>query len=230
MLSVLRSLTIPGIKVNVKHKWFRFSLRALLVGLTAGAVVVGVLLRRGVEQRIVVACIHEDGGKVQYAHEIDHFGRRPEERSLARASALKKKRTKRTELIPVWLKKFIGEHHFVHVVRVELNDTRLSDSVLAQLKKLPRLRELDLTDTELTDAESRHLPGMHRLEWLQLFGTEIGDECLGHLNELPKLEWLGIGDTRISDAGLQQLSRYPRLSHLNLWGTGVTDAGLLRLA
>jgi hypothetical protein len=93
------------------------------------------------------------------------------------------------------------------VVRVRLNDTRVTDKDLEHLRGLTALRRLDLHRTAVTDEGLRHLRGLTRLNRLYLTGTGVSDKGLAHLTGLAELEYLHLGRTKVTAAGVEKLRR-----------------------
>ena len=91
------------------------------------------------------------------------------------------------------------------VVRVRLNDTRVTDKDLEHLRGLTALRRLDLHRTAVTDEGLRHLRGLTRLNRLYLTGTRVSDKGLVHLTGLTELEYLHLGRTRVTAEGVEKL-------------------------
>ena len=54
--------------------------------------------------------------------------------------------------VPKWLEDLLGVDFFSEVVRLDLEGPKVTDAVVEQLKRLPRLQWLGLRNTEITDA------------------------------------------------------------------------------
>ncbi len=133
---------------------------------------------------------------------------------------------------------------------VNLENLKVTDAGLAQLKDLKGLLYLNLSKTAVTDAGLKHLKGLARLRVLNLYETRVTDAGLEHLKELKALTslvlsskavtdaglahfkdltFVNLGGTSVTDAGLAHLKEHQGLTHLFLHGTKVTDAGLVHL-
>ena len=174
---------------------------------------------------------------------------------------------------PRWLLAWVGVDYFYHpgfvaarsgteaelfhigklwqLEGLELVETGVTDSGLAQLKGLTQLRTLNLDMTAITDAGLVHLKGLSslrclmlsgaitdaglaqlatghldRLERLELTESQVNDAGLEHLKSLPSLRELSLDDTEVTCAGLVHLKGLTKLRHLNLGNTAISDAGL----
>ena len=112
----------------------------------------------------------------------------------------------------------------------ELNLTSIAtDTGLAQLSGLKKMRVLILENADITDAAIATIAQMTSLRILQLPGgvTESG---LIRLEELPDLETLDISCSRITDSGVARLERFRSLTTLIVGTSGMTDAGVSGLS
>jgi hypothetical protein len=105
----------------------------------------------------------------------------------------------------------------------------VTDTGLAHLAGLTRLRQLDLCCAPITDAGLVHLKGMTRLQKLDLSETSITNAGLAHLTGLSSLLELDLSWTRITDAGLVHLGGLKSLQTLCLSKTAIGEAGVLNL-
>jgi Leucine-rich repeat (LRR) protein len=104
----------------------------------------------------------------------------------------------------------------------------VTDASLAELSKLPNLKDLHLDGAQITDAGLVHLQGLSNLEWISLRKTRITDEGLGHFSQMKNLRVLSLDDTKITDDNLGDLEGL-NLRSLNIQRTLVTKAGVERL-
>jgi hypothetical protein len=91
------------------------------------------------------------------------------------------------------------------VVRVRLNETRVTDKDLEHLRGLTALRRIDLHGTAVTDEGLRHLRGLTKLNRLYLTATKVSDKGLGHLTGLTELEFLDLDRTKVTAEGVEKL-------------------------
>lgn len=100
---------------------------------------------------------------------------------------------------------------------------------LAQLGRIPSIRELDLGGVPLHDGDLASIGDLKNLAVLHLENTPITDAGLQHLGNLEKLHYLNLFGTAVTDAGLKDLAGLKRLQWLYLAGTKVTGPGLSEL-
>lgn len=112
------------------------------------------------------------------------------------------------------------------VVKVDLNNAKITDADLKHLEKFTELEWLDLRITPISDEGVAHLAGLRKLKFLNLFRTNLSDKGLASLRGMIDLETLLIGGTKITDAGLANVERFGKLKKLSVFRTAVSDAGL----
>ena len=112
------------------------------------------------------------------------------------------------------------------VVKVDLNNTKITDADLALLEKFAGLQWLDLRITSISDEGVAHLKALRKLSFLNLFRTNLSDKGLADLRGLLDLETLLIGGTKITDAGLVNLERMTKLRKVSVFRTAISDVGL----
>ena len=182
-----------------RRRWFRFSLRTLLVVITVLCVWLGLKVNAARRQKDAVEAILKLGGSVQYDYQtvapiplkvIDYnFDR----------NALPPG--------PAWLRERLGGEYFSSVlgVTVESRDHTLAISTadLAELAKLPSLKLLSADDVD--DAGLEQIGKLTSLEGLYLESKQITDGGLKHLQNLASLEVLDLNGTGISSDGIRYL-------------------------
>jgi len=112
------------------------------------------------------------------------------------------------------------------VIKVDLNNAKISDVDLKLLERFTELEWLDLRITPISDEGVSHLAGLRKLKFLNLFRTSLSDKGLANLRGLTDLETLLIGGTKITDSGLANVERLAKLRKLSVFRTAVSDAGL----
>jgi serine/threonine protein kinase len=112
---------------------------------------------------------------------------------------------------------------------LNLKDSAVSDSALADLKDLPQLSSLDLRGTPVTGAGLKHVAQLSGLHVVDLASTKVADEGLEHLERLKRLKRLRLENTAVTDGGLVHLKKLTGLEALSLKGTKVTAAGVASL-
>ena len=92
------------------------------------------------------------------------------------------------------------------------------------------LEELDLQGTKITDSALAPLTYMSKLRSLNLVRCpQITDDALGLLKFLPTLTRLRLEDTNITDEGVASIASMKNLRRLSL-GRLITDVGVERLS
>jgi hypothetical protein len=91
------------------------------------------------------------------------------------------------------------------LVSLDLNETPVTDSILASIGKFENLTRLHLENTQITDADISHLLNLSFLEYLNLYGNPVTDE------------------------GILLIAKFPHLRKVYLWQTKVTPDGIAAL-
>jgi hypothetical protein len=131
-----------------KRRWFRFSLRTLLVFVTiasAGFGWLGMKVRQAQRQRQVVEAIWKAGGQVFYDFEHDIM---PISANGPEFSA--------TPPGPEWVWKFFDVDFVANVIQIHAGQS-FTDAELLHLHGLTKLELLDLQGTYLMDEDCREL-------------------------------------------------------------------------
>ena len=186
-------------------RWFRFSLRTLLVAVLVLSLPLSwfaVKLDRARRQSEAARTIIERGGQVVYGWERnqDPF----------------------FEPSPTNLRTWLGNDFFDKVELVYVRGTRLEC-----LSCLTDVKDLILVD--ITDCELNYVKGLSKLETLDVARTQITDAGLTHLRRLVSLTSVNLNRTQITDAGLEHLKGLKNLRRLDLKGTQVTPEGAKKL-
>jgi imidazolonepropionase-like amidohydrolase len=115
------------------------------------------------------------------------------------------------------------------VVKIDLNNSKVTDADLAILEKFPGLQSLDLRITSVGDEGVAHVRTLRKLKFLNLFRTNLSDKGMENLRGLIDLETLLIGGTKVTDIGLANIERHQRLRKISVFRTAVSDAGIKSL-
>jgi serine/threonine protein kinase len=105
----------------------------------------------------------------------------------------------------------------------------ISDAGMKNLKDLRSLKKLGLKGVSLTDKGLEELAGLTGLVLLNVNDSKVNDAGLKHLRSMRSLEWLGLENTNVTDIGLDNLRNLTTLQALYLVKTQITDKGLDRL-
>ncbi len=157
-------------------------------------------------------------------------------------STLEAMQERTAQALPDWLKPLYNRGLLAnldddnHVISISASGA-LTDELLARLKTLPKLRELNLGHpTKITAAGLAHLAQLTALEKLTLSSintTEerLGDEALKHIVGLKSLRELHLNECGTTDAGIRWLEELPQLTHLDVYQEGrLTDAAITSIA
>jgi Leucine-rich repeat (LRR) protein len=221
-------------------RWWRFSLKFLLLVLTATGVWLAAVSNRARSQKRAVDRVQELGGGVAFDYQFDaNMNWRKDPKLPA----------------PVWLIDLIGEDAARSVTIVNFDDgSDPTDDELVVVERLTDLKQLTLMNRKrITDDGLRHLIKLSKLEVLALNGTNIRgkglqnvvhmqqltgltldntpltDDALEYIGQLDNLQWLFLSNTRITDDGLKHIATLRRLEDLQLRGTSITDEGVKHL-
>lgn len=107
--------------------------------------------------------------------------------------------------------------------------TSVTDTVVAPIKDVTSLVDLNLGNTKVTDAGLNNLKGLTHLQRLHLELTGITDAGLSNIKGLENLTYLNLYGTKVTDAGLEHLKGMKFLRNVYVWQTKVTDAGVKKL-
>ncbi|MGY8770935.1 MAG: hypothetical protein ACKVH8_21195, partial [Pirellulales bacterium] len=115
-----------------RRLFFRFTLRTLLVMMTAGCLLLGWKANQAKRQRDAVAWIEKHGGIVTYQYQTkrEPFSNDPEPEPPG----------------PAWLRSIIGIDYFDEVVRVEFHGSDITE--LTPLGELSGLTYLNISETQ----------------------------------------------------------------------------------
>jgi hypothetical protein len=147
-----------------RTRWFHFSLRTLLVVVTAFCIWLGFRVHHAQQQKLAIAALESVGGYFYYDNQYD-----PPETYYAN----------RSPPGPVWFWKLVDQDLFFDVVAVGLNSKSATDETLQQLCALCQLQQLDLADAlKVTDKGLKYLESLNRLNYLRLDGTSVSDSAI----------------------------------------------------
>jgi hypothetical protein len=190
-------------KILPRRRWFRYSLRTMLIVTT----LLGVWFARAAEnarkQERAVKAIEAGGGTVGYHWCDGPWTGTPQPPG------------------PEWLRKLVGPHFFDTVTSVRLAvllgdpDKRFAD-IAPSLADLPSLRTLSLFRVKMEADEFAMLAKYSRAAYLNCDGMELSDESAAELAKATSLERIGMYDAVISDRGVSEFTHLPRLEMFSL--------------
>ncbi|MEX0714837.1 MAG: hypothetical protein WD278_21095 [Pirellulales bacterium] len=106
--------------------------------------------------------------------------------------------------------------------------TRVTNSGLAELRRLTKLEELVIECPNLTDEGINRLSSLHNLRRLSIISDRVTDAGIRHLTTLGNLWELHLTSSRIEGTGLPHLERMKNLRALGIRAP-ITDAMLAHL-
>jgi hypothetical protein len=203
-------------------RWFRISLRNLLILFTCVAIVTGWFARYVHQRKAALAAVRQAGGAIQ----MDVGNRTRLEEWFGSAFGNVSKIDLRNGKADNAL---LAEIAVLKEIRaLDVSGANIDDEGVRQIAHLP-LRELWLQGTHITDASAATLSRMKTLDFLQLNATALSDNFLEQLEPLPALGRFGLRGTQVTGAGMKYLSRHPALRELDVYHTKVDDAGVRSL-
>ena len=116
------------------------------------------------------------------------------------------------------------------IIDVDLRGLDISDTDLASLPELPRLRAVRLAGTAVTDDGMKTIGKVSSLEDLDLRDCGISDDGLSHLTGLSRLKALRLsgksGDCTVSDDGMIHVAKLPALKVLGVDFLWISEDGV----
>jgi hypothetical protein len=108
---------------------------------------------------------------------------------------------------------------------------KLTDTGIAHLAGLKRLKKLQLMNAGLSDASLAPIGTLRQLESLSVQGSNLTDSGIAHLKPLSGLTvlFVDMSHSKWTDAALSNFLGMMKLQDLGLQGTAVTDEGLMSL-
>jgi len=241
----------------MKTRWLRFSLRTLLLLVTAICIWLGVQVKSARRQRDAVAVLLNTGAMIHYDYEVV-----PRPRPAAAPVGLRFTDTAYDQNLlprgPAWLREKIGDDYFKRVIAVWLyhpkaniqkvdldelanlpytqsfffdgRDTTIHEEDFTALQELHQLESLQLVRVRINGSILTWLPNPMRLKILMLSQADIDDEVFERIEKMTALQVLWLDGTHITDAGLQHLRNLQNLENLFLGATPITDTGLQHLS
>ncbi len=180
---------LPPTTSQPRRRWFRYSLRTLLLVIVAVSVGLGwftARMKNAQRQQAAVATIVSLSGLVV-------FDDQPDDLTVAPT----------VSPVPGWLRRLLGDDFFrtaVHVVA-------FNDATMEAVRELPDIRRLDFVGSPATDAGLVHVRRLSRLESLNLSDTQITDAGLEHLHGLTQLREVCLRGTSVTNEGVKRLQQ-----------------------
>lgn len=199
--------------VAAPRRYFRISLRVLLLSVTLCALCLGFLARGATRQRDLASSLATTSSTAYYDFQLDDEG----DIDPTQASPW-----------PRWLVAALGIDLLHHVTWLHLEGPEVTDETLRSVAQLPRLRTLHLNKTGITEAGLQELAKMRSLRTLTLQTQQVSDATVALAAEMPELREFEVYSALVTDASLDSLGRARHLERLWFEDTDVTEEGLER--
>lgn len=198
----------PGIR-----RWFRFSLRTLVIGLTIGLVILGTWLRYFEPYRHAMIAVREVNGSATFLPPAKNTWRRSFYDCAVAAG--------------------IREEYLAPITMLSVQDgqehRKINVDWLRRVRPLQDVSFLTIYGARLGDAEMKEIATLKKLTMLHLGECQITADALLRLADMPELNGFMAGDSSITDDGLANLRGCKNLWVLSVSNTYITDVGLQHL-
>jgi hypothetical protein len=215
-----------------KRRWFKFSLRALLVLITLMCVWLASQVNSARRQKEAVTAILKVGGMVNYDWQYGPPAKPTGNYLLDYGQSLSNSGSPPRP----WLSRVFGDDCFQTATGVLFNtpNPNATKADYDQIANLPALKFFCLGPTDnpafsLNGSELASLAELKNLELLQLYGTHITGEMIAKWQSLDTLKSISICNCDFDDSGMDEIGKMKNLILLELDGTRITDAGLIHL-
>ena len=200
---------------GANRRWFRFSLRTLLLVFALVAVWLGITVNAARRQKAAVTTLQRSGATILY----DYTEVAPRTWSSSGQPTG-----------PAWLRNLLGEDYFHHPVYASIrNRSEGDEDLISELNALPGLKTLMFQGDSINDDAIARLGPLNRLEELQISGAQLTDQGLEQVPRFPRLRWLILNSLPITDAGCVSISQLSKLEELSLYDTQVSDNAVTHL-
>lgn len=212
-----------------RRRWFRFSLRTLLLLVTVLGVWLGLHMQAVRRQKESIAAIKNIGGWCYY--DFQDRSAQQLEPDLAATSPL-----------PGWLCNLFGNDFFHNITDINLvyeesapgkrqENDRGTGEDLKCLSGFPRLKQLALSRNQASDTGLFYIGQLKHLESLVIWDAIlVSDAGVAHLSNLGQLRFIHLSNSKITDDSLKTFAAMPSLEGLSLQENHFTDRGLVYLS
>ncbi len=191
--------------ITNRRRWFRYSMRTMLVVVTLLCIWLGLVVSRAERQRRAVAALRDMRARVDYDTTTMTPGGPPTHWR--------------------WLRTWLGDDYFDNVIEVFMFRDA-DDEFLQRVGDLQGLKSLYFRGTQVTDEGLAPIARLPHLERLSFDADDVTDNGMRILARAPALRQLGIGAPQVTDQGVKAICQLDSLENLGLQDTQVTEAGL----
>jgi len=195
-----------------KSRWFRFGTRTLFLAITAVAVILGVTLKRLHGRKAAINAIQDVGGTMGYAVSGPEWLRKtirddecfydPQRVSLG---PIAKDNPDLDDKVFASVSDVLTG--FRSLLVLDVRRSAITDESAHLLGQLLSVTHLRLSGTRVSDTTIREIRKLPNLQYLWLAQTEVTDQCVDDLCQLSTLTDLDIRDTHISETGVAALKQ-----------------------
>ncbi len=200
-----------------RRRWFRVSLRGLMVLVLVVGGGLGWKLHRVRTERAAVAVIRAAGGSILYDYE---FPLDPE--------IMTRVQTVREPAAPRWLRRWLGDDCFRSVAFVRMNQP--TDATLAAVGELDGLIDLNLFNVQEGVRDWSVLGRARHVKAIKLQGWGVDAAAIRGLGTLPNLRSLTLDAQLVKDEDVRPIAGFRALRKLAFCDNPrLSDAGVARL-
>lgn len=188
------------------RRWFRFSVRSMLIAVAIASIWFSWRVRAVREVDTAVAQLLRNDLQAVWLNDDGYFASRPWWQRVVAGQG-------KGGWVVYWAAPSLPPDDRGWPAGGDLDDPerkRINDTVILSLiddlHRLGRIKQLELCGFTVGDKSARELAGLP-IETLNLGHTNLGDEGLAALQSCAGLRWLDVEHTRVTDAGIERFRR-----------------------
>ena len=195
---------------RLRPRWFRFGIRLLFLVISVAAVTLALTTKRLHDRKAAIASIHEAGGTMggstagpAWLRKLigdDECFYEPQRVSLGPIA--KGNPHLDDDILAALFEPLKG---FRGLQALDIRRSAVTDKSASLLAQLTSVTHLRLSDTRISDTAIRHIKRLPNLQSLLLANTRLTDDCVSDLGEIVTLTSLDIRGTQISANAVKQL-------------------------
>ncbi len=203
-----------------RRRWFRVTLRSLMILILLIGGAIGWALHTARQQREAIAAVRAAGGQITYDYQSEFI--------LTGPGGTRSPRTEPTA--PRWLRSWLGDELFQSVRTVDFGQLDSSDT-LAMVGRFAQLVELHIYLIPNAGIDFGPLSGLSHLRVLSIRGPGADDAVLAEVGQIRSLVNLRLERGAATDAGIGHLVGLSNLADLTLVdNASLSDKGLTQVA